>query len=563
MFGIDVELLTGTYCATRHNDRVRPEWPPHPQRLFAAMVAAWADTDQPDDGEAAALRWFESLQPPQICCSPASSRSPVTSFVPVNDSTVVRSLNKTYEKLSEAIDNLRRAAAVADPKAHAKALRQVEKLTEKIRKDSATAATPHGSPSQAIVDAGLTLLPEHRGRQARTYPTALPDIPRFRYQWPDAETNPAEPVLDALLARVHRLGHSSTLVSCRVRRAEETPALVPQPSGRESIRVTGPGLLNELCETYIAANHGTEPRVLPTRFASYDHPHVAAALATRSNLAGDFVVLNDTGGRSLSIRHVVAVATAVRDALMAHSPDPPPPFISGHQPLQAPRPDSPRAFTAPTPPLQSPHLAILALPYVASSHADGTIFGVALALPDPDDAERQVLFDTLARWAAAGGAGEGMVNVMLPGGYRLVLGYGNGHRGPATLEPATWCRPSREWTTVTPIALDRHPGNMADRNSRRAERAADEARHSVATACRHLGLPEPVSVDVDRASYLRGAPSCMAYPNFRSGGNGTRALVHARIRFDEPVTGPVVLGAGRYRGLGLCRPCSTPNGFLR
>jgi CRISPR-associated protein Csb2 len=31
---------------------------------------------------------------------------------------------------------------------------------------------------------------------------------------------------------------------------------------------------------------------------------------------------------------------------------------------------------------------------------------------------------------------------------------------------------------------------------------------------------------------------------------------HAVIRFAEPVDGPVILGAGRFTGLGLCRPLS-------
>ena len=33
-----------------------------------------------------------------------------------------------------------------------------------------------------------------------------------------------------------------------------------------------------------------------------------------------------------------------------------------------------------------------------------------------------------------------------------------------------------------------------------------------------------------------------------------RFLTHAIIRFSQPVEGPVILGAGRFVGLGLCRP---------
>ena len=50
-FGIEVNFLTGRYVATFHNDRRQPEWPPHPARLFSALVAAWADADEPDRSE--------------------------------------------------------------------------------------------------------------------------------------------------------------------------------------------------------------------------------------------------------------------------------------------------------------------------------------------------------------------------------------------------------------------------------------------------------------------------------------------------------------------------------
>jgi CRISPR-associated protein Csb2 len=33
-----------------------------------------------------------------------------------------------------------------------------------------------------------------------------------------------------------------------------------------------------------------------------------------------------------------------------------------------------------------------------------------------------------------------------------------------------------------------------------------------------------------------------------------RVQVHVRLAFDRPVRGPVLLGAGRFRGLGLFRP---------
>ena len=58
-FGIEVNFLTGRFVATCHNDRRQPEWPPHPARLYSALVAAWADADKPNPSERAALEWLE------------------------------------------------------------------------------------------------------------------------------------------------------------------------------------------------------------------------------------------------------------------------------------------------------------------------------------------------------------------------------------------------------------------------------------------------------------------------------------------------------------------------
>lgn len=59
MLAIEIELLTGRYAATAHNDRGRGEWPPHPARFYSALVAAFHDNDNADQAERAALLWLE------------------------------------------------------------------------------------------------------------------------------------------------------------------------------------------------------------------------------------------------------------------------------------------------------------------------------------------------------------------------------------------------------------------------------------------------------------------------------------------------------------------------
>jgi len=71
MLAIDVECLTGRCVAARLDDRDQPEWPPHPARLFAALVAVAKEAGD-DPRERAALEWLERQAPPAIAASEAT-----------------------------------------------------------------------------------------------------------------------------------------------------------------------------------------------------------------------------------------------------------------------------------------------------------------------------------------------------------------------------------------------------------------------------------------------------------------------------------------------------------
>ena len=89
MLVLRIVYLTGRAVATEYNDRDEPEWPPHPARLFSALVAEHAEA--PDPAEREALLWLEKAAPPSIAATPASVRRTVTHYVPVNDAQVPRS----------------------------------------------------------------------------------------------------------------------------------------------------------------------------------------------------------------------------------------------------------------------------------------------------------------------------------------------------------------------------------------------------------------------------------------------------------------------------------------
>ena len=65
MLCIAWQYLTGRAVATDPVDRRRAEWPPHPDRVFQALVAAWGERGEAAD-ERAALEWLCGLPAPEI-----------------------------------------------------------------------------------------------------------------------------------------------------------------------------------------------------------------------------------------------------------------------------------------------------------------------------------------------------------------------------------------------------------------------------------------------------------------------------------------------------------------
>lgn len=129
--------------------------------------------------------------------------------------------------------------------------------------------------------------------------------------------------------------------------------------------------------------------------------------------------------------------------------------------------------------------------------------------------------------------------------------------------------PSRFWQTVTPVALSsarrrriepdrskRQPSDLKGTAERRMEQeiAAAEIRQ----ALRHAGFDAAVqSVRVQREPFtahgLR-AEDFAAEPRFSK-----HVLWHVSLELTEPIQGPVCLGDGRFLGLGLMSPVTSPD----
>jgi CRISPR-associated protein Csb2 len=555
MLAIGLELLTGRYVATAYNDRSLAEWPPHPARLFSALVATWHDGDPASaDGEVEvmALRFLERLPAPVIRCSgedQIARRSVPPVFVPVNDAATVSEPDTS--KLEAAEQEL---AAAPNDKARQKATAVVEKLRKKLLDDTAKViAAP--SKFTADRDLGARVLPEGRGRQPRTFPSVTPATSSVAFVWQEsALPDEVRPGLERLLRRLVRLGHSSSMVAARLMGEAEVAALaamtttfVPDDAdGGHMIRWVSRGQVERLGRAF-ELHQEVEPRVLPATFVRYREGVPPTQEAPPVGVFGhhDMIVFARVGGPRLPMTSTVGVARQFRKALLAAAKNDIPALLSGH--------------SADGAALEEAHVAFVPLPIVGSPHADGAILGLGLVFPRkaPADERRRVL-------AAIGRLEQETPGSDDPPVIQLKLGDSGvlelqrvawGEDGRATLQPGWWARPSRAWASATPVALDRHPGNLHDENPVRRRKAFDEARASIALAVERAGYPQPVEIDVVRSCVLPGSAKPRQFPRYPvEQDRPQRVLVHSRIVFPVPVRGPLLLGAGRYFGLGLHLP---------
>ena len=124
-----------------------------------------------------------------------------------------------------------------------------------------------------------------------------------------------------------------------------------------------------------------------------------------------------------------------------------------------------------------------------------------------------------------------------------------------SLKVETWTQETRRWATVTPVALDRHPGDLNHTNDAKRRKAARSAEQSLRAALARVGAPDPVSIAFHQAPMVRGTAHVKRYPAYppqRS--KFRRVLLHVECVFEYPIRGPLMIGSGRYQGLGLFRP---------
>ncbi|SDE62512.1 type I-G CRISPR-associated protein Csb2 [Rhodospira trueperi] len=194
-------------------------------------------------------------------------------------------------------------------------------------------------------------------------------------------------------------------------------------------------------------------------------------------------------------------------------------------------------------------IRLIPLPSIGVHHADRAVRRLLVEVP----AECPISAETV-HWALTGwdlgtdpdtgelpaDPGATLVPVALTSSMLKHYGVGTPHEVAA-----------RTWRTVTPAAL---PLKRARGRVSGAERAATEARLAAAVqaALRHAGVPEATVTRVQREPFeARGerAEAFAATSRF-----SPDVLHHVEVAFDTPVTGPILIGDGRFLGLGLLAP---------
>jgi CRISPR-associated protein Csb2 len=272
MFALRVEFPSGRYLAASGNDPAVPEWPPHPSRLFSALVAAaYQLTGGMTAARRNALEWLESQPYPSIFAPHADLQAAAVSYVPPGD-CVERKGKKGEERYEHPI---------------------------------------------------------HRWRQPRHFPEArILGEAAVQFFW---GTDPDVNILSTLTEIAEGVSHVGTSHSMALVRVvadssiARTENYVPDPAGTLSLRTTMPGRLAELDRVFVQSSGVRTPFPLCEKLVGYrfgeappplDKFHEVLCLA----IEGPRYALTDT--------HVLM--RAIRAALMGVLKEDAPEALHGH-----------------------------------------------------------------------------------------------------------------------------------------------------------------------------------------------------------------------------------------
>lgn len=490
-----VRLYEGRYHGL--DDRRACEWPPAPARLFQALLAGAARGAAVPAGAQAALDWLQSLRPPVIAAPRGTPGQLCVSYVPNND------LDAELPKSNYNYD-----AAVAKTR-----------VGKRIR--------------PTLFDAALPIL----------------------YCWSFDDDDGHAPALCAAADDVYQLGRcvdmawAQAVVICHddaerrilghggiVHRPADggegsRNLLYPRPGLRESLtarfkgmrtrfRVGGPA--RKPVRTFVQPSR---PRLQRVVYGAEPQRFVFELRAPDAQIA--YVAWSLSGAAEL-VRSARDKAAGHLRATLPELGDPIERYLIGRDAGESDK--SSRVRIVPVPSVGHPDVAM-------------SIRRLAVRVPQtcPLGPDNVAWAFSQVTWTDE----DGVIVREL-------------HRVDEDRMAARFERRGRHWRSVTPLALPMarrrrsDPDRLAVHANGGAERSAEKARAVAAVrhTLRHAGVGVPAAkVSVQREPFHRRGDRAERFAP------GTRfpkdTLWHAAITFTDPVSGPLLLGDGRFLGLGL------------
>jgi CRISPR-associated protein Csb2 len=313
-------------------------------------------------------------------------------------------------------------------------------------------------------------------------------------------------------------------VRMRVDANPPTPLLLPEKGGPVKLRVPGKGRLQHLEHVHRLRKENATIKPNLGKISSYSLAENPEKRRQRSWFAHNFV-FRITGEKDLFLDEINILTSTLRKAVMDLYPDPVPEIISGHD-----KNGNSSMW---------PHLAIIPLPDVGHRYAEGRIMGFGFWLPENTPAELLDTFElTLSKLNLLTLGRSGVFNLKHVNADTL-------SGSPVGVRPWTYSGTSDTWASVSPVIFGKYPKKSHIGPGKNGGKIFEEI-------CRMIGLPAPMEVRIGPVSVFRGAPKVSHYDFPERYKNNLKS--HVVIKFDEPVKGPVFIGAGRFKGFGFCRP---------
>ena len=491
------------------DSRKAGEWPPAPARLFQALMAGAARGARVPGGVRAALDWLETLPPPVIAAPRGISGQAFTGYVPNNDLDAALSKGKA-PVLANAVAEIR--------------------VGKRIR--------------PILFDAETPILYCWRFDDGNGQAAALCAATNGLYQlgrgidmaWAEAA------VVDSDEAEQRLSSHGGIVYRPTAGGHSERELLCPRPGLRQSLADRFQGT-----RIRFRAN-GTDRKPI-LHFVQPPKPRLATVAYGARPHRFVFELRTGDAKAALAVRALKGAAELVqevRDKAASRLCDELPDLARGVERYLIGRDarDSDKAS----------RVRIVPIPSVGSTHADMAIRRLVVYVPQscPLDADDLAWAFAQVAWMDA----DGVISKEL-------------QRAEDDRMVRRFELRGRRWRSLTPLALPLarrrriEPHRQAGEAKGAAERAVEEARATAAVrqALRHAGTGAPVArVRVQREPFHHHGDRA---ESFASGTRFTKDLLwHAEVTFTEPVAGPMLLGDGRFLGLGLMVPSQPMRGVL-